>query len=394
MTALLMSCSPQEAIPPYEYHNMVTEVERRLGSDDLSAFGWIADLSVSQDGRLVYVLDMMSAEVTVWGSSGALVRRVGGRGEGPGEFGDPIAVSALDDEGFHVLDGERYIRFAPDGSVVGMHSVPSSVSHRGFRLAPTGMTAEGAIIAHPLIASSIVAGWYGDDPIRTYPLLLLTPGEPEWRMDTLVVVDDRNASLSVRRSDDAVGGVHMNQPFSDSDIATLDPEARTLAVTRRRGVGAGGLQLTKISASAAADTLWSRRIELAPVRLTDAIQAFVEDVAESIVAESWPDVTPGVARRLIRESLFTPEHYPATDRVAHMSNGEVWMRSPEAADSDTLRVWYFVSGEEDPPTRVLLPEAYLPFDRRGDRVWGVSYDEFNVNYVERRRLLAPGGVSG
>ena len=151
MTALLMSCSPQEAIPPYEYHNMVTEVERRLGSDDLSAFGWIADLSVSQDGRLVYVLDMMSAEVTVWGSSGALVRRVGGRGEGPGEFGDPIAVSALDDEGFHVLDGERYIRFAPDGSVVGMHSVPSSVSHRGFRLAPTGMTAEGAIIAHPLI---------------------------------------------------------------------------------------------------------------------------------------------------------------------------------------------------------------------------------------------------
>lgn len=395
MTALLMSCSPQETIPPYEYHTMVTELERRVGSDDLSAFGLIADLSVSQDGRLVYVLDMMSAEVTVWDSSGTFVRRVGGPGEGPGEFRDPIAVSSLDDGGFHVLDGERYIRFAPDGSVVGLHSAPASVSHRGFGLSPTGMTAEGAIIAHPLTAGSIVAGWYGDDPIQDYPLLLLTPGEPEWQIDTLVVVDDRNASLSVRRNDDAVGGVHMNQPFSDSDIATLDPEARTLAVTRRRGVGAGGLQLTKISASVAADTLWSRRIELAPVRLTpDSIQVFVEGVAEAIGAESWPDVTPEAVRRLIRESLFTPEHYPATDHVAHMSNGEVWMRSPEAADSDTLRVWYFVSGEEDPPTRVLLPEAYLPFDRRGDRVWGVSYDEFDVNYVERRRLLAPGGVSG
>ena len=184
-------------------------------------------------------------------------------------------------------------------------------------------------------------------------------------------------------------GVHITSlsiPF-----AALEPKPNVGSDPSARS-RAGGLQLTKISASAAADRCSENRA--CPVRLTDAIQAFVEDVAESIVAESWPDVTPGVARRLIRESLFTPEHYPATDRVAHMSNGEVWMRSPEAADSDTLRVWYFVSGEEDPPTRVLLPEAYLPFDRRGDRVWGVSYDEFNVNYVERRRLLAPGGVSG
>ncbi len=88
------------------------------------ALGYVPTVSFDERGHL-YVLDADQATVLVVDDSGGLVRRIGGRGEGPGEFASAGKLLVSRDSTVVIFDAGRqvYHAFSPRGSFVGQFNV-------------------------------------------------------------------------------------------------------------------------------------------------------------------------------------------------------------------------------------------------------------------------------
>lgn len=124
---------------------VLTEVLRlgsESGADD--AFGRVMDVELGASGR-IYVADDLNWRISVFDGSGRLLRRVGRRGQGPGEFERPwyLAVDRLDS--LFVWDGAlaRISVFGPDFRFVRSFDAPGwAVS--GFSVRADGTLLVGA----------------------------------------------------------------------------------------------------------------------------------------------------------------------------------------------------------------------------------------------------------
>lgn len=124
----------------------------RIGGFDAPA--WvdltrIAAMVFDTDGNLM-VLDGMRRDVLVVDSVGDFVRRLGGPGEGPGEFQAPTGMAVLDDGDLTVFDAGafRITRFSPQGDL--RLTRPVDVGVAGFPLGPTLRPLGGEVIAEVL----------------------------------------------------------------------------------------------------------------------------------------------------------------------------------------------------------------------------------------------------
>jgi hypothetical protein len=79
-----------------------------------------SDIEVDRARSLIYVADAGSCRILVFDGQGKLVRAVGRKGQGPGEFAAPTGLCLTDDGGFAVadLDNHRIQHFGPDGTFV------------------------------------------------------------------------------------------------------------------------------------------------------------------------------------------------------------------------------------------------------------------------------------
>lgn len=89
--------SPQQSVS-------MLAADLTLGGDS-STFGHIADIAGFADGRFA-VLDRMNADVTVFSREGREIRRFGRKGNGAGEFANPIAIVTFGGR-FVVRDSRR-----------------------------------------------------------------------------------------------------------------------------------------------------------------------------------------------------------------------------------------------------------------------------------------------
>lgn len=119
---VLLGCqSPQSDPVP------AGEVSRSLGirvsigaesGDSCYVFGSIRDACVLDDGR-VLVLDGITCRISCYGPDGEFIERVGGSGEGPGEYVRPFSLTALSDGRAVISDPglTRMTFLAPDLTV-------------------------------------------------------------------------------------------------------------------------------------------------------------------------------------------------------------------------------------------------------------------------------------
>lgn len=352
----------------------VSEPEFRFG-DALAGdalFGFIPSMRVSPDGRRVYVLEPDEARVSVRTPDGRRLLDVGGSGEGPGDFMLPYRIH-LGDSWFYVRDQSRFTYFYNDGRVLRtVPNPPTSASYQGFPIRVDAHFADGSFLGFPTIPASVEMGVWGDDPITTLPLLWLRETSSGWRHDPLFWQNTRNETLLV-----AEDGYHFSaQPYADSDIYWEDPGAGSVVVARRAGEDLGPGQTELIEVIAPGDTVWERRMEFDPVRLTRPMVDAAIDDWRSVVDESRRP-----SREAVEDALHLPEYLPAVRTFHLTSSGHVRIRSHERRD--TLSVWYsLVRGDdESPPRRVLLPEGFQLFDATETHVWGVWKDELGINYV-------------
>ena len=104
---VVLGCfSGTESGPALESRVVGLEVDLRIGSvtgPEVTQFGRITALAVDYEGS-VYVGDGRNYEVRKFDRDGEFLMRFGGRGEGPGEFGNLSGMAVLEDERVAIVD--------------------------------------------------------------------------------------------------------------------------------------------------------------------------------------------------------------------------------------------------------------------------------------------------
>ena len=113
---------------------------------------------VARSDSLLFVLDGMAQTIKVYQeSNGTFVRSFGGRGRGPGEFGDPMALAVFDDT-VYVVDptlGPRVSVFKHDGTFIELRDMEVSGS-------PTDIIADaaGLVVITPFLPEQESGPWH------------------------------------------------------------------------------------------------------------------------------------------------------------------------------------------------------------------------------------------
>ncbi len=328
----------------------------------------------------VFVVDHGSPQISAWSPEGSLLFVVGGRGEGPGEFGVPGDLFFEADGTLSVVDfwGTRHAYFTADGELIETALGPGMrVSYQGFAVAvaPPG---DGVFVGAARIPSRLQVGADGVDPMDRQPLLRVSRSATgQWNVpERLLWLDVRNKTLALRFPD---GGAYSAQPFRDSDQFRLMPGG---AVVMRRNEAPGAVELFEVNGEG--DTVWHRHLQFEPRRLTSRM---VDDWMQGRVFPPLraERMSRQELRRMYDEALYRPE-LPAAKEFTLAASGEVWLATHEV--SDTLRTHYAVPrdpGEE--PRRVLLPESLRVSTATATHVWGVRWDSLDVPHIVGRRLL-------
>jgi hypothetical protein len=141
--------------------------------DDTSLFTEVTDFEVDVANR-IWVYDYQGRRMFLFDSAGALVRRIGRQGSGPGEFASGNGIVALTDTGIAILDAQnaRLSFFSAGGDFRTSFPVPSGFStnnglisdrsHALFLRRPITAPREGEILGRMGLVRLKPDGSFGD----------------------------------------------------------------------------------------------------------------------------------------------------------------------------------------------------------------------------------------
>ncbi len=117
--------APSEA----SIRRVVDELRIAPTADDTSLFADVSEFDVARDGRL-YVFDRPGRQLLIFDTTGALLRRVGRQGSGPGEFRSNNGMVVLADGRLALWDSNnaRISFFSSDGDYQTSWTVPGGFS--------------------------------------------------------------------------------------------------------------------------------------------------------------------------------------------------------------------------------------------------------------------------
>jgi len=156
--------------------NAVTAEVFTVGSvagDNWDTFGNVRSVAFASGGNL-HILDSQSEHILVAGPDGSLVRTVGGRGEGPGEFGNVSSAIVARDGSYTVLSSSRVDLLAPDGTFV-----RSVTLEQGLILSDMTLP-DGRLVASQFLrmADFMASGEFPDPEGRPIHVIPLDGSEP------------------------------------------------------------------------------------------------------------------------------------------------------------------------------------------------------------------------
>ncbi len=202
--------------------NVVTEEVFTVGSvvgDTWDTFGSVRSVHFDSQANL-HIFDSQLDHILVVGPDGSLVRTVGGRGEGPGEFDNVVQTIVGRDGSYTVMGFSQIDLLEPDGAFV-----------RRITMDPTTTGIVNASMALPdgrLVVTQIVRFGQGEQPEetgRTIHLMALDGTEPELHYTAweLPEEDEDDSELS----GDLESGMRMRfaagrafEPRLDIDVLT------------------------------------------------------------------------------------------------------------------------------------------------------------------------------
>lgn len=361
----LASCARAQStdasgFPPLEARRSAaipaTEVAR---SAPEAQFSQITGLDVDSRGR-IYVADWFHAHVSVLDSTGALVRTVGRKGLGPGEF------RAI--RGIQVLPGDSLLVYDPNASRLAVFAPDAGEPAYGVNLAAT-LNGPAPFLVH----RSGAGGAY---------LALFRPpfmqGDTARRVDELRVLNpDGSANDRPLRTFASKSFLHVKQGRGFSVMP--NPFGTEALFALGRG---GELHLA-----------WSDSLRVETIDLT----------GRRTGGFSFPHTAPGVTRedvdsalsgmpeqmvRMFRPALedSLPERWPALRALLTDGAGVLWvgLSTPAGAQAE----WASFNSGGRYLGSVFVPPEIEVRAVRGGRLYGVQHDADGVPHIVVYRLSA------
>lgn len=348
--------------PEQQWH-VASEPLLRIGTeqgDSLYTFDGVRGVDLLEDGHIA-VLDGGSAQLRVYDGVGRLVWSVGRRGQGPGEFEQPVYLGRTADGRFAIWDRRiaRLTMIARDGSVMDTRSF----AERGSGQVPIAQAVfpDGTLLAtYPSLVSSPRPGTVLADTLTLWKLdadsdgrerIAILPG-PIWLW---------------------TGQFQLPVPF------TANPA---------RGIGGDRLAIAAGPEFAIAvydgGRLIGRHIvqrPMTPLREDDVrrvVDYWVENQYYGAPEATWREWLP---------RMPVPRHQPAYDRIVVSADGHVWARQyvldPDWNDPAT---WDIFGPAGTYLGAVVTPARLDALAAGNGTLAGVLRDELDVEYVAVYRV--------
>lgn len=348
------------------------EHELRIGARDGAiedTFGRIADVARLSDGRIA-VLDQQDRALKIYSAAGEHLLTVGGSGEGPGEFISPTGVTVTPD-GLYVYDARlrRISRFNPAGQHISTTSFFRDLGQLDRVVAVRGgrwIAASGGFDGNDMV--DLVAGRITEDQVGLHHVYFIH----DEQVDTLHSYRSRATFWYDSEDLSAFGPVQNTRTFplgmwavsGDSLLVTVDPVE-------------GQVRLYAIGLNGPLELRAEQELHLRPVPV-DATpwQEYAEDRARAM-------------ENVRRVDVVGPAYHPHFTDVLLDDEGWVWLRRHrEGSDVAEEFASYLVVRVADGVTwDAELPGRFKPYALEDGRLVGVSWDEFDVQYVEVYRLV-------
>jgi hypothetical protein len=406
---VLSACRPApdaELMHVDELPRLVAVEDGRIGDfdDPNVGFSRVAGVAVDRDGN-IHVLEALVPEIRVYSPDGELLRRIGRRGGGPGEFegvprfgvvGDTVwtvdsrsnRITLFDRSGVVLSTGRVESVAIPlpgaFGYLVPWTMLPDGrfTSHFGRVAgsrddAPTGVRPTDSIpvpfvrfAATGAVVDTI--GWAGRPPPRMW--------RPPWEDDTILeFVQVGSRRLLAPRPPTTMP---WWLPLPDGYVLVEIPPATSPD---------GEFTVTRIGL--AGDTVYSRPFRYRAVRYSaaelDTVAARVArgegDGVVAMVAAGGgrPAVPPDweVTARALRGAMRFPEFRVPIDYPWASHDESLWIRL--AGDAGPTARWVLLDAAGRPRGQLELPAHTRIMWSHGDVFWAVEPDEYDVPWVVR-----------
>ena len=389
---------------------LTAQEEQRIGDvgDPALGFSRVFQADVDRDGNL-FVLESSVPEIRVFSPVGTLLRRIGRRGAGPGEFESPIfgvlgdtvwtvdnalnRIALFDRQGTLLSTGNieqvriplpesyGYLRprvLRPDGRFMSfMGQVGSSIHDDPTGVEPTDRIPVPLVLFDPSGAVVDTAGWAPRPP----PRMWRPPAEDDIQYQTLTVGGRR----FMVPSPPTVLPAWIAVPDGYVSVETPLPQTADEGVVRVSRIAASG------------DTVYHRELRYTPQPYSDADLDSIASRAARGAAGGMAPVAPMgggggppppddpelVARRL-RDRMRFPKFRLPMEGSWVAQDGSVWLKRPDGVDP--LARWVVLDPEGTPRGAVRLPDGARVVWNRGDSIWAVVPDDLDVPWLVRFRL--------
>ena len=352
------------------------EPEVRIGTIDGDAAYQLGRVSAIVEGPAggIYIWDERFSELRLYDSAGAFVRRLGGKGQGPGEYVSAAGIASAPDAGVALWDPQtgRFTVFESGGAVRTTWRWESSMIFAPHRLSTD---TAGNIYVPTLVPSQ--------DASRAFPFeFAYTRVRPDGGiMDTLLLPAQEETPMLRANNGPTSAGEAL--PFFDQDSPVLTP----WGTIGRTYAGRYRIDLPMLSGRV---LRIERDIDAVPVGVAER-----RDLAEAITREmrtvdpTWRWSGPEIPRTkpLIRGVVVEPDgglwvarSMPAIRQPPSDTTPGAPDRWVEPSAYDIFTSTGHLVGA------VTFPGSTTPHLRLGDRVWAVQTDSLDVPTIVRFRL--------
>jgi hypothetical protein len=351
--------------------------EFRIGSvDGPQALTAVTDLLLSPDGRFIYVAQGRDFTVREFDTrSGRLVRSIGRRGSGPGEFQSLVRIGWRQDT-LYATDRfqQRVSLFSPSGQHYSTERIASPpLPQTQSAATPVAILSNGSVVGEsPLSTIAAARGL-----IQTLPLVEMTRDGKLVR--TLAERDIRGIWTYTAVGDRVVVfGQPLLQYKFTQDVAPDGSSVILVDQTPQADPGST-FQVTRLNADG--DTLYHHVYRYTPRPVPAAM-------ADSIY-QSYADLFGGAsssakAMEAVKKYVKLPPAQPPVSEVVLGSDGTAWLRREESA-SRTVG-WLVLDPSGGVRATLTTPAGVRILALGQDVVWGVTHDELDVPFVVRYRI--------
>jgi hypothetical protein len=392
-------------------HHLTAEPDVRIGHFDDPDLGFsrVSGIDVDDDGN-VYVLEGLVPEIRVFDPQGTLLRRIGRRGAGPGEFENPPRFGVIGDTVWTVDNqAKRITLFDREGTVLStgrqedvLVPLPSGFGY----VLPWLMRPDGKFTSH-----FARIGYSRDDPgtdvkpTDSIPVPFVLFNASGVVTDTIGWAD-RPPPRMWRPPSQAgpppniidVGGRRVFVPTPPTPLPSWLPEedGYVLVETPLPEDGADGvLRITQKDTRG--DTVYHDVFHYSPSRYSsedlDSIAVWAargdpRGMAPYVPGSGPPSDWRVVANHL-REAMDFPDFRLPIDSAWLAQDGGLWLRLAVEAGSETAG-WILLDSQGHIRGRLDLPTNLRVRWSRGDLFWAVEPDEYDVPWVVRFRINSAG----